>query len=105
MIENPSVQQFNETLAAGKPVVVDFNAVWCGPCRMVAPIFDELAKDYAGRAEFVSVDVDQCGELASRYLIRNIPTILFIKDEEVVAKQVGAASKAAFVEKIDALLA
>lgn len=103
MITNPSVEAFNELLQGAKPIVVDFNATWCGPCRMVAPIFDELDKEYAGRAQFVSVDVDECEELAMKYMVRNIPTILFIKNGEVVSKQVGAAAKPVFVEKVEAL--
>ena len=103
MITNPSVEAFNELLQGAEPIVVDFNATWCGPCRMVAPIFDELDKEYAGRAQFVSVDVDECEELAMKYMVRNIPTILFIKNGEVVSKQVGAAAKPVFVEKVEAL--
>ncbi|MBP3228698.1 MAG: thioredoxin [Bacteroidaceae bacterium] len=104
MIKNPSVSDFQALLATGKPVVVDFSATWCGPCRMVAPIVEELAQEYAGRVEVVAVDVDECEELAFKYQVRNIPTILFIKDGEIVSKQVGAAQKAAFVEKTEALL-
>lgn len=103
MITNPTAEQFDALLQGTQPVIVDFNATWCGPCRMIAPVFDELDKEYEGRAQFVSVDVDQCEDLAMKYMVRNIPTILFIKGGEVVSKQVGAAAKPAFVEKIEQL--
>ena len=103
MITNPSVEAFNELLQGAEPIVVDFNGIWCGPCRMIAPIFDELDKEYAGRAQFVSVDVDECKELVMKFKVSTIPTILFIKNGEVVGKQVGAAAKPVFVEKVEAL--
>ncbi len=105
MITNPTVEQFDAAVAGSLPVVVDFNATWCGPCRMIAPVIEELAEEYKGRVEFVAVDVDQCEELAMKYMIRNIPTIYFIKNGEVKDKQVGAAAKNVFVDKIEALLA
>lgn len=95
---------FEEVLASGKPVVVDFWAEWCGPCRMVAPIIDELAVEYDGKVIIGKVDVDNNDEITSQFGIRNIPTILFFKNGEVVDKQVGAAQKSALVEKIDKLL-
>tara|TARA_B100000614_G_C14383013_1_gene426392 strand:- start:336 stop:653 length:318 start_codon:yes stop_codon:yes gene_type:complete len=87
-----------------KPVVVDFWAEWCGPCRMVAPVVEELSKDYEGKAVVGKVDVDANNEISAKYGIRNIPTILFLKNGEVVDKQVGAAPKAALAEKLDKLL-
>ncbi len=87
-----------------KPVVVDFWAEWCGPCRMVAPVVEELSKDYEGRAIVGKVDVDTNNEVSAKYGIRNIPTILFLKNGEVVDKQVGAAPKAALAEKLEKLL-
>ncbi|WP_297086823.1 thioredoxin [uncultured Draconibacterium sp.] len=87
-----------------KPVMIDFWAVWCGPCRMIAPIVEEMAAEYEGKAVIGKVDVDNNGEVAAKYGIRNIPTVLFVKNGEVVDKQVGAAPKQAFIDKLEALL-
>lgn len=95
---------FQEVINSGKPVVIDFWAEWCGPCRMVGPIVDELATEYDGKVIIGKVDVDNNDEITSQFGIRNIPTILFFKNGEVVDKQVGAAQKSALVEKIDKLL-
>lgn len=91
-------------IESGKPVVVDFWAEWCGPCRMVAPIIDELAAEYAGKVEIGKMNVDEQVDAPNEYGIRNIPTILFFKDGKLVDKQVGATQKAALKAKIDALL-
>ena len=91
-------------IKSDKPVVVDFWAEWCGPCRMVAPIMDEISLDYTGRAIVVKCDVDSSPEVSSKYGIRNIPTILFFKDGKVADKQVGAVPKNNFVTKLNALI-
>ena len=97
-------ENYKELLSGDIPVVLDFWAEWCGPCRMVSPIIDELAAEYEGRVAIGKVDVDDNNEIVAEYGIRNIPTVLFFKGGEIVDKQVGASGKEAFVEKIDKLL-
>jgi thioredoxin 1 len=91
-------------IQSDKPVLVDFWAEWCGPCRMVAPIVSEIAVEYEGKAVVGKLDVDTNPEVANRFGIRNIPTILFFKDGEVADKQVGAVPKSVLTSKIENLL-
>lgn len=91
-------------LKSDKPVIIDLWAEWCGPCRMVGPIIEEMAAEYEGKAVIGKLDVDNNPETTSRYGVRNIPTILFIKNGEIVDKQVGAVPKNVLVNKLEALL-
>ena len=93
-----------KVLKSLKPVMVDFWAAWCGPCRMVGPIMDEISDEYADTAVVGKVDVDSNQEFAAKYGVRNIPTVLVFKNGEVVTRQVGVASKATYTEAIDSLL-
>ncbi len=86
-------------------VMVDFWAVWCGPCRIIAPVVDELAHEYEGRLRVLKLNTDENPDVASRYQIMGIPTLLFFKDGKPVDKIVGAAAKKQFKDKIDSLLA
>jgi thioredoxin 1 len=86
------------------PVLVDFWAEWCGPCRMVSPLVEQLSEEYNGKALVTKMDVDSNPAIPSKYGIRNIPTILFFKGGQVADKQVGAVPKTVLVQKIDALL-
>lgn len=89
---------------SSKPVMVDFWAEWCGPCRMIAPIVEEMSNEYSDKALIVKCDVDNSPGVAAKYGIRNIPTILFFKNGEVADKQIGAVPKNSFVTKLNALL-
>lgn len=97
-------QNFNELIAQDKPVVLDFWATWCGPCKKVAPLVEELAAEYEGRAIIGKVNVEDEDDLASQFGIRNIPTILYIKNGQVVDKQVGACPKSELEDKLKAIL-
>ncbi|AFV96499.1 MULTISPECIES: thioredoxin [unclassified Sulfuricurvum] len=98
-----TVSNFDEVTKEGVSLV-DFWAPWCGPCRMIAPVIEELAAEYEGKANICKVNTDEEQDIAVKYGIRSIPTILFFKNGEVVEQMVGAASKQAFADKLNALL-
>ena len=95
---------FAETIGGGMPVMVDFWATWCGPCSMIAPLVEELASEYDGKVVIGKCNVDENQEVPMKYGIRNIPTLLFFKNGELVDRMVGAASKADIAKKLDSLL-
>jgi len=98
-----TAENFEATVAEGV-TMVDFWAPWCGPCRMIAPVVEELAEDFEGKATIAKVNTDEQQELAVKFGIRSIPSILFFKDGQVADQMVGAASKDVFADKINALL-
>ena len=93
-----------EVMASSIPVFVDFWAEWCCPCRMVSPVIEELANEYAGKINFVKVNVDENNELASKYNVFSIPTLALFNKGQIVAQQVGAASKGSYKNMIDSAL-
>lgn len=94
-------QQFNELIAGGNPVVCDFFATWCGPCKMLAPVLEEVSAGYADRAEFVKVDVDEAPELSVKYGIMSIPFVAVFKNGEMAAKSIGFMPKAEVKQFLD----
>jgi thioredoxin 1 len=93
-----------DVMSSSMPVFVDFWAEWCGPCRMVSPVVEELSEEYSGKVDFVKVNVDQANELASKYNVFSIPTLAIFNKGQIVAQQVGAASKESYKNMIDRAL-
>ena len=98
-------ENFNEMINTGKPVMVDFGATWCGPCKALAPRIEEIEKEYEGKAVIGTADVDECSDLAAKFRNRNVPTGLFFKgSDQPVDKSVGLVAKEILTEKLNALL-
>ncbi len=93
-----------DVISSSMPVFVDFWAEWCGPCRMVSPVVEELSEEYGEKVDFVKVNVDQANEVASKYNVFSIPTLAIFNKGQIVAQQVGAASKESYKNMIDKAL-
>ena len=104
MVVHFDEKTFDEAVRGEKPVLVDFWATWCGPCRMIAPAVEEVAADFEGRAVVGKVDVDEQGELAMRYGVMSIPTVIFFKDGKEIDRKVGVMPEAAYTAVLDANL-
>mgnify|MGYP002799562277 FL=1 len=101
MTEKVNSQQFDKLINGDKPVVCDFFATWCGPCKMLAPVIEQAEAEYSDRATFVKVDVDECADLSVRYGIMSIPYVAIFKNGEMTAKSIGFMPKAELKEFLD----
>lgn len=101
VITNTNIE---EILAASQPVMIDFWATWCGPCRMLTPIVDDIAAEYEGRVLVAKCNVDDCEDIASRFGIRNIPTLVYVKGGEVVDRSAGLVRKPEIAAKLDSII-
>ncbi len=104
MTQMISKEAYDKLIAEGMPMIIDFSATWCGPCKKLSPIIDEIATEYAGKINVCKCDVDDNEELASMYGVRNIPTVIFIKNGQEVDRTVGAMPKSALIEHVQNLL-
>ena len=104
MAQTINTNNFEALVATGKPIVLDFWATWCGPCKALSPVIDEVAAEFEGKAVVVKCNVDDATDAPAEYGVRNIPTLLFFKGGEVKDKLVGSTTKAAIAEKLNALL-
>lgn len=97
-------QNFDEVMNSGKPVVLDFGATWCGPCRSIAPYLEKMSENYADQVIVAKVDVDECGDVAAKFGIRNVPTVIYLKDGEVKERIVGAVAESKLVDTLKSIL-
>lgn len=97
-------ETLNESIEQNKPILIDFWAEWCGPCRIVGPVIEQVANEYEGKAIVGKVNVDENEDLAAEYRVRSIPTVLFIKDGKVVDTLVGAKPKSEYTERLEKLI-
>ena len=97
-------ENFAEVKQSNLPILLDIGATWCGPCKTLAPIVEEIAEEYEGRALVCKADADECPGISSEFRVRSVPTVLFIKNGAVVDKSVGLVSKATLTDKLNALL-
>ena len=104
MATNVTNENAKEFMATELPIVLDFGAAWCGPCKQLAPIIDELSEEYAGRIAVGKCDIEEADDLTMEYGIRNVPTVIFIKEGKIVDRFVGSKSKGEVKAKFDALL-
>ena len=104
MATNVTNDNAKEFMATELPIVLDFGAAWCGPCKQLAPIIDELSEEYAGRIAVGKCDIEECDDLTMEYGIRNVPTVIFIKEGKIVDRFVGSKSKGDVKAKFEALL-
>jgi thioredoxin 1 len=104
MAVNITDASFDELVTGQQPAVIDFWAEWCGPCRAIAPIVEELAEEYAGRVLIGKVNIDENEDLTDTFGIRSVPTLLFFKDGQIVDKHIGGITRAALEEKVKSLL-
>lgn len=104
MVKEVNDTNFDQTIAAGVPVLVDFWAPWCGPCRMLSPIVDEIAEEFGDKITVAKCNVDDCSDVPMNFGIRNIPTLLFFKDGQLTDRLVGAVPKKEIVAKVQSLI-
>lgn len=104
MVVEVNDQNFAEIKQSNLPILLDIGATWCGPCKALAPIVEEIAAEYDGKALVCKVDVDEAPEIAAEFRVRNVPTVLFIKNGNAVDKSVGLVAKATLIDKLNALL-
>ena len=103
-LKHLNAQEFEAILQSGQPAMIDFSAVWCGPCQILAPVMEKLAEQYDGKAVVAKVDVDEQRELAIQYRVMSVPTVIFLKDGKEVDRKIGVREPAEYTERLDACL-